>query len=207
MYYDKYLKYKLKYIELKNQLGGDAQFISMVINNNIRDVEAKLNGSFTTAQKIGFGKKSNSNQIDPITGKTVLELAIENNKIEMVELLLKYNANIKQNKTMSNKSLLELAIDTNNINMIILLMKKSVEQNDKSSNKIFNFILNNSNISINLIKELINNLSIYTDSLKKLLEDFKLRCTGSNCAQIIDIINNKIKEKEKADANFSNYYR
>jgi len=57
--YEKYLKYKQKYIELKNQLGGDAQFIDMVNNNNIKDAEAKLNGTFTTAQKIGFGKKSN----------------------------------------------------------------------------------------------------------------------------------------------------
>jgi len=150
------------------------------------------------------------NQIDPITGKTVLELAIENNKIEMVELLIKYNANTTQNKTKSNKSLLELAIDTNNINMIILLMKRSPDtiQNDESNNKIFNFIIKNSTISIKLIQELFEHLYIYTESLKKFLEDFKLRC--SNCeqrAQIIDIINNKIRQKEEADQRLNNYYR
>ena len=96
-YYEKYLKYKNKYIELKNIIinGGGQGLINEIRNQNVEFVKRKLENNTKWTEKIfrhNIISKSDPNSIDEVTRKSALYIACEMENPEIVDLLLKNGA-------------------------------------------------------------------------------------------------------------------
>ena len=86
MNYKKYIKYKLKYFDLKNnnQSGGNEELVSIASTNNIDKVREYLENNQIT---IDINYKDRH-------GFTALMYACVNNNLQIAELLLSHNADI-----------------------------------------------------------------------------------------------------------------
>jgi hypothetical protein len=75
----KYFKYKEKYLNLKNQIGGGDKLINAIYQINVKLVRKKLTGDLTISEKLlglqNIKKKSNPNSIDKKTGNNAIILA------------------------------------------------------------------------------------------------------------------------------------
>jgi hypothetical protein len=133
-YEQKYLKYKAKYLSLKNnldlqnQIGSGTKFINAVKQGDIKTVEEKL-----TKEHGFFNKhKANPNQIDKKTNKSALQIAIDNNNINMAMLLVKHGARVESMPWAKNqKNLFEIYADSHDASKIKLLLNILFDSNDK----------------------------------------------------------------------------
>jgi ankyrin repeat protein len=109
-YESKYLKYKTKYLNLKNSIGGGKDFIEAVRKGDLKTVRTKL------TVKHGLLKPhfADGNQVENKTEQTPLMIALNNMDIPMVNLLIEFQADVnyvyKQTKTNALEGLIE-AID------------------------------------------------------------------------------------------------
>jgi len=93
----KYLKYKQKYLNIKNQMnqmnqfGSGAKFIQAVRTNNLEEVRRKL----TTEHGLRNPHLSNANQVDPVTGQLPVDIAASLGLTEMVALLKRHGGHPK----------------------------------------------------------------------------------------------------------------
>jgi len=78
----KYLKYKEKYLNLKNQIGSGQPFIDAVKIGNYKLVSEKLSKRHGFLQQL-----ADPNQIDSETKKSALQIAIDNFDIRMIDTL------------------------------------------------------------------------------------------------------------------------
>ena len=223
-YKQKYLKYKTKYLDLKNQTGGDNTFIQMVINNDIKGVTAKLAGTYGIGQRIGsiIGRgKSSANEIDLKTNKTVLEIAIGNNNGDMVKLLLNNGAVLSINGYGGQIGIeLELAVNNKNKEIVKLVLDKAKYISkrvidlaiEKKDEEIVKLLLTNDNIFKNLsYKQGVKILALTSDDEQKKkifekidaasyeLEELKKDYTAFTTT--IDTRIKLVKEKEKRKHN------
>jgi hypothetical protein len=89
-YEQKYLKYKNKYLDLKNQIGSGYKFMKAVKEGNYNVVKEKL------VYMHGWSTKyADPNQIEKSTGKRAVQYAIELNYLDILILLTNYGGIIK----------------------------------------------------------------------------------------------------------------
>jgi hypothetical protein len=105
-YYEKYLKYKTKYLELKNQIGGGDKFIDAIKEHNYLLVERKL----TEKHGLINAHYADCNQMECKTGYTPFMIAWNNKDIQMGELLIKYGADVNLINIHTKQTPLEEAI-------------------------------------------------------------------------------------------------
>ena len=207
-YKQKYLKYKMKYLDLKNQTGGDNTFIQMVKNNDIDGVTAKLAGTYGIVQKIGsiIGRgKSSANEKDSNNRQTALEIAIEKNNIKMVELLLNNGAVLSAREFGGQYGIeLELAVNNKNKEIVQLVLadvkyisKRVIDLAIKEKDKeIVKLLLTNKNIFKNL-------------SYNQGVEFFALTSDDEQKKKIfeeIDVASNELEELKKNYTAFTTKY-
>ena len=89
-FYDKYLKYKSKYLNLKNSVGGGDKFIDAVKSHDYELVERKL----TEKHGLVNSHYADCNQLECKTGYTPFVIAWNNRDLKMGELLIKYGADV-----------------------------------------------------------------------------------------------------------------
>jgi len=134
---NKYLKYKNKYLELKNQLGGDTALVELM--NAIRI------GDENMVHQLILEKKVDVNQILPQTeGLTPLMMAItydglrNKNYMEIVKILLNNNADVNIVSVGRKRTALNYAVDINSVDneqterqkeYIELLLRKGANHN------------------------------------------------------------------------------
>jgi nicotinamidase/pyrazinamidase len=90
----KYLKYKQKYLNIKNQIdqiGSGSKFIQAVRSNNLAEVAKKL------TEQHGLRKPhlSDANQVDALTGQLPVDIAASLGLTEMVALLKRHGGHPK----------------------------------------------------------------------------------------------------------------
>jgi hypothetical protein len=152
---EKYLKYRNKYITLKkNQIGNGSKFIDAIKQNDYKTAKRKL-----STRHGFFLQYANPNQIDPITKKSVLQIAIENKNLKIINLLKDYNVIITKEQQiliddLKNKHDLENKI---NKKKFILEQRKNDLENEN-----LNFFLNFNTEGRNIINkyEKFNNLNL-----------------------------------------------
>lgn len=165
MYYEKYLKYKNKYLELKSQIGGGQKLINEIRNQNVEFVKRKLENKTDWKEKIlahNIISKSDPNSIDEATRKSALYIACEIQNPEIVDLLLKNGANSllsfgrsKKFHKISNRITINLPknfeiirpIDVAIQNRKIAIENKNI-QDQRKNEKIIKLLLDNKGFSI-----------------------------------------------------------
>jgi ankyrin repeat protein len=128
MYKHKYLKYKQKYLDLKNNLKGGGQMakdqlFTAIENRNIEQVANLIN------QYNEYNENDNT-FINTIINyrDTPLSYAIKNNNFEMIEFLLMNGANSNLHDVLQRTPLFH-AIQNNNIEVINLLLRYNADIN------------------------------------------------------------------------------
>lgn len=122
-YEQKYLKYKSKYLELKNQMGSGDKFIEAVKAGDIKTVEEKL----TEKHGLLNPHRANINQKDSKTERSPLIIAVENNDLQMVDLLIKYNADLNVIDPRTNDGVLNIAVKNKNMDIVNSLYNAGAE--------------------------------------------------------------------------------
>jgi len=116
---EKYLKYKNKYIALKNQTGSGPKFIEAIKKGDVELVRKKL----TELHGFPNKHKSDPNQLDNLPGpdhnKSAIQIAIEKGNLDIVKLLLENGAKKESN-------LLYIARMYYNLDIIKLLLEHGV---------------------------------------------------------------------------------
>jgi len=169
-YYDKYLKYKNKYLELKNQNGAGQGLINAIRNQYVEFVKRKLENNTNYGEKIighNIVSKSDPNSIDDNTRKSALHIACEMENPEIVDLLLKNGAystvsygRPKRLHRLSNRNTVNLPTNFENIRPIdvaienrrIAIQNFNVIKQQKNE-RIMKLILDNKGFSIQYPKD------------------------------------------------------
>ena len=158
-YEQKYLKYKQKYIDLKNQIGSGHKFMNAVKEGNLKVVEEKLLYIHGWNNKV-----ADPNQIEKSTGKRAIQYAIELNNLELFQLLIKYKANLKDED-------IELLLkQLNKKKFIIKLLEYRYTFTDNQIKLIETIYSRFKNLIILYVKKynIINKKGNVTDSINKL---------------------------------------
>jgi len=220
-YFEKYLKYKNKYLELKNIMkGGDNKLTSNIITINqqlekikILDPENDYNICFELIIKLGYSdylKKNNTisnsrNKFDSFSKDGIIEYFKDtNNKYEGDNLFVEYDLNYFTFYTMYNN--LEL-----NIKLIYQVYKKYKNNEEQYKTSIISELKKYSNI-INIYKENIENNQLNNNNIKNIKDakniiTYNILERNINEKHIIDDIylyNNTLYIFNKTITNFLN---
>jgi hypothetical protein len=158
-YEQKYLKYKQKYLILKNQIGSGQKFMKAVKEGNLKVVEEKLEYEHGWNDKV-----ADPNQIEKSTRKRAIQYAIELNNLELFKLLIKYKANLKDED-------IELILkQLNKKEFIITLLEYRYSFTDNQIKLIETIYSNFKNLIILYVKKynIVNKRGNITDSINKL---------------------------------------
>jgi hypothetical protein len=106
-YESKYLKYKTKYLNLKNSIGGGKDFIEAVRKGDYLKVRTKL----TEKHGLLNAHFADCNQVECKTEQTPLMIAMYNMDIPMINLLIEFRADVNFVYKQTNRNVLEALIE------------------------------------------------------------------------------------------------